>query len=144
MHFSIRPRYTFSRRTSTTLVRPPRIVRVLTRRALAESAAGSAVALLERADGMLAASGDEAGRAEVLEPLPYTLAESGQFERAFRLAHTLDGAGAGLDVARRVAVRVRLAWVARLIRPSAAHRRLGRAGLNWPRCLRLTRTRRAA
>jgi DNA-binding CsgD family transcriptional regulator len=89
-----------------------RLFAVAGRRALADAASGSAVALLERAERLFAACGDQAGRAEVLEALLYTLAESGQFERAFQLAHTLDASGSGLDVARRIAVRVRLAWVA--------------------------------
>jgi len=84
------------------------------RRALTSSAAGSAITLLDKAETLLAAHGDEGGRAEVLETLLYALAEGGQFERAFALAGTLDTNGSGLDVARRVALRVRLAWVAQI------------------------------
>ncbi len=84
------------------------------RRALADSAAGSAITLLDKAEGLLAVHGDEAGRAEVLETLLYALAEAGRFERAFELAATLDTSVARLDIIRRVAVRVRLAWVAQI------------------------------
>jgi DNA-binding CsgD family transcriptional regulator len=84
------------------------------RRALAASAAGSAITLLDKAEGLLAAHGDEGARAEVLEILLYALAEGGRFERAFALADTLDTGSAGLSVERRVAVRVRLAWVAQI------------------------------
>ncbi|HEX4703723.1 MAG TPA: AAA family ATPase, partial [Pseudonocardiaceae bacterium] len=82
------------------------------RRALAESAAGSAIALLEQADGLLERQGDQAGRVELLETLLYALAEAGLFTRAFQLATTLEAGGFGLDAGRRVAIHVRLAWVA--------------------------------
>lgn len=84
------------------------------RRALAGSAAGSAITLLDKAEGLLAEHGDEAARAEVLETMLYALAEAGKFERAFALADTLDTSSAGLSLERRVAVRVRLAWVAQI------------------------------
>ena len=84
------------------------------RRALAGSAAGSAITLLDKAESLLAAHGDECARSEVLETLLYALAEAGEFERAFALADTLDTGAAGLAVERRVAVRVRLAWVAQI------------------------------
>ncbi|HJP75784.1 MAG TPA: AAA family ATPase [Pseudonocardiaceae bacterium] len=84
------------------------------RRALAGSAAGSAITLLEKAESLLAKHGDECARAEVLEILLYALAEAGEFERAFALADTLDTGSAGLAIERRVAVRVRLAWVAQI------------------------------
>lgn len=82
------------------------------RRALADSAAGSAIALLDKAETLLAATEDQSARMDVLETLLYALAEAGQFERAFQLAGTLDTGDSGLDIARRVALRVRLAWVA--------------------------------
>ncbi|HEV3357953.1 MAG TPA: AAA family ATPase [Pseudonocardiaceae bacterium] len=84
------------------------------RRALAGSAAGSAIQLLDKAEALLVKHGDEAARAEVLETLLYALAEAGEFERAFALADTLDTGSAGLAIERRVAVRVRLAWVAQI------------------------------
>jgi ATP/maltotriose-dependent transcriptional regulator MalT len=84
------------------------------RRALANSAAGSAIALLEKAEALLSVHDDQSARVEVLEALLYALAEAGQFERAFHLASTLDTGDSGLDVARRVALRVRLAWVAQI------------------------------
>ncbi|HEY2700070.1 MAG TPA: AAA family ATPase [Pseudonocardiaceae bacterium] len=84
------------------------------RRALASSAAGSAITLLDKAESLLAAHGTESARAEVLEILLYALAEAGKFERAFALADTLDTGSAGLPIDRRVAVRVRLAWVAQI------------------------------
>ncbi|HEX4221990.1 MAG TPA: LuxR C-terminal-related transcriptional regulator [Pseudonocardiaceae bacterium] len=70
--------------------------------------------MLEKAESLLATHGDECGRAEVLEILLYALAEAGEFERAFALADTLDTGSVGLDIERRVAVRVRLAWVAQI------------------------------
>ena len=84
------------------------------RRALAAGAAGSAIALLERAEGLLAGDGDAASRADVLETLLYALAESGEFDRAFTLAGSLDDDGAGVDAGRRIALHVRLAWAAHL------------------------------
>ncbi|MGW5053056.1 helix-turn-helix transcriptional regulator [Actinokineospora sp. NPDC004072] len=75
-------------------------------RALADGAAGSAVALLQRAERLLAEAGEPAKRADVLEQLLYALAEHGQFDRAFALADAL----AGLPPERRVALHVRLAW----------------------------------
>ncbi|UVS81567.1 helix-turn-helix transcriptional regulator [Actinokineospora sp. UTMC 2448] len=75
-------------------------------RALADGAAGSAVALLQRAERLLADAGEPGKRADVLEQLLYALAEHGQFDRAFALADAL----AGLPPERRVALHVRLAW----------------------------------
>ncbi|HUQ61800.1 helix-turn-helix transcriptional regulator [Lentzea sp.] len=79
------------------------------RRALAGGAAGSAVTLLDRAQGLLA---DEvAERADVLDTLLPALAETGDFERAFTLGlaelH-------GLDTARRAKLHTRLSRVAYL------------------------------
>lgn len=75
-------------------------------RALADGAAGSAVALLERAERLLADAGEVGKRADVLAQLLYALAEHGQFDRAFELADAL----AGLPPERRLALHVRLAW----------------------------------
>lgn len=81
-------------------------------RALADGAAGSAVALLDRAERLLAAEGEDARRADVLEKLLYALAEHGQFDRAFELAGTLPEQA--LDTTRRVALHVKLAWAAHI------------------------------
>ena len=75
-------------------------------RALSDGAAGSAVALLERAERLLADAGEPGKRADVLEQLLYALAEHGQFDRAFELADAL----AGQTPDRRLALHVRLAW----------------------------------
>ena len=83
------------------------------RRALADGAPGSAVTLLERAEQLLGNHEDNPLRADVVEALLYAMAEGGEFERAFRLADTLDALGnAGLAAPRRAALHLRLAWVA--------------------------------
>jgi ATP/maltotriose-dependent transcriptional regulator MalT len=82
------------------------------RRAMAEGGGGSAVVLLERAEQLVAATGDVRNRADVLEALLYALAEADQFERAFELAKTLPSHAAGLDPTRLVTLHTRLAWVA--------------------------------
>jgi DNA-binding CsgD family transcriptional regulator/tetratricopeptide (TPR) repeat protein len=82
-------------------------------RALASGAAGSAVALLDRARELLATDGDTAVRADVLENLLNALAEAGQVERALACAEALDDlGGGGLDARRRAALHTRLAWAA--------------------------------
>ena len=96
---------------------PAKAARLFTdagRRALADGAAGSAISLLERAEHLLTEHPDPYARAEVLEALLYALTEAGELERAFELAGTLGRDESGLDAARRVAVRVRLAWGAYL------------------------------
>lgn len=82
------------------------------RRALADGATASAIALLDRARELLsAAAADCDARAEVLESLVYALAEAGQLDRAFELADALAPAGAGTPGRdRRVALHTRLAW----------------------------------
>jgi hypothetical protein len=86
------------------------------RRALAAGAARSAVSLLDRAERLLAERGAEDAdvdvRADVLESLLYSLAEAGQFDRAFQLVARLDEEGSALTPRHRAALRVRLAWVA--------------------------------
>ncbi|MEV4318159.1 AAA family ATPase [Actinocrispum sp. NPDC049592] len=83
------------------------------RRALAAGAAGSSIALLERAESLLSGDTDPRLRADVFESLLYSLAEAGRLERAFELITTLDElGGAGLDPPRRAGLHVRLAWVA--------------------------------
>ncbi|MGQ0839436.1 AAA family ATPase [Actinokineospora sp.] len=83
------------------------------RRALEDGAAGSAVALLDQAEKLLAAAGEAALRAGVAEMLLYALAEHGQFDRAFELAGSLT-THSGVDQERRVALHVRLAWAAHI------------------------------
>ncbi|SES35431.1 regulatory protein, luxR family [Lentzea xinjiangensis] len=78
-------------------------------RALAGGAAGSAVALLDRAQGLL--EDEVAERADVLDALLPALAETGEFERAF----ALDVSGLhGLDGPRRAKLHTRLSRVAYL------------------------------
>lgn len=88
------------------------------RRALADGAATSAVALLEQAENLLAgqdADGDATLRADVLESLLYALAEAGRFDHAFDLVDQLNQwEGANLDASRRAALHVRLAYVAKV------------------------------
>ncbi|HEY3610730.1 MAG TPA: AAA family ATPase [Pseudonocardiaceae bacterium] len=83
------------------------------RRALADGAGRSALALLERAEHLVA-DGDVRNRADVLETLLYALAEAGHFERVFELAKTLPSHAAGLDPARLATLHLRLAWVAHM------------------------------
>jgi DNA-binding CsgD family transcriptional regulator len=82
------------------------------RRALEYGAAGSAVVLLDRANQLLADREHARAQAEILESLLPALAETGQFERAFQLADTLDTLGEGLDRPRTAALHGRLARVA--------------------------------
>ncbi|MFB6805936.1 helix-turn-helix transcriptional regulator [Streptomyces sp. NPDC056387] len=82
-------------------------------RALAAGAIGSAITLLSRAERLLAASQDPAGRSDALEALLPALAEAGDFARAFGFAenlHTLGGSG--LSAGRLAALHTRLAKVA--------------------------------
>ena len=83
------------------------------RRALATGAIASAIALLDRAERLLADSSDPASRAEVLESLLPALAEAGEFARAFDLAERVHGLdGAGLSGSRLAVLHTRLAKVA--------------------------------
>ena len=83
------------------------------RRALADGAIGSAVTLLTRAEQLLGASPDTAGRAEALELLLPALAEAGEFERAFDLAERVHGLGSnGLSDPQLAVLHTRLAKVA--------------------------------
>jgi DNA-binding CsgD family transcriptional regulator len=82
------------------------------RQALADSAAGSAVAMLEQAQGLLASGGDPGSHADVLEALPMALLETGQIDRALALAERLDAADGKLTPARRCALHAQLGWVA--------------------------------
>jgi DNA-binding CsgD family transcriptional regulator len=83
------------------------------RRALADGAIASAIALLDRGERLLTGSADAARRAEVLESLLPALAEAGDFARAFDLAEQLHAlGGSGLSPARLAALHTRLAKVA--------------------------------
>jgi DNA-binding CsgD family transcriptional regulator len=82
------------------------------RRALAQGAAHSAVALLDKAWDLLA--NDVSARADALETQLYALAEAGLMDRALAAVSALDEVGAGLDRRRRAALHTRLAWVANL------------------------------
>lgn len=85
------------------------------RRALTVGAAESAIALLERAERLLAGLPDAAAHAEALESLLFGLAAGGQLDRALKLMDTVDLSGvAGLDAGRRSALHVRFAWVAEI------------------------------
>jgi ATP/maltotriose-dependent transcriptional regulator MalT len=86
------------------------------RRAVAQGAANSAVALLDRARGLLEDTEDAAAPealAEVLELQLYALAEAGLVERALALANRLDQMSGGrLDARRRAELHTRIAWAA--------------------------------
>ncbi|WP_307803739.1 ATP-binding protein [Micromonospora echinofusca] len=81
------------------------------RRALAQGAATSAVALLDRAMGLLGGDGAAAARANALETLLYALAEAGLVERALSSVGILDQIG-GVEPRRRAQLHTRLAWAA--------------------------------
>ncbi|MEU2065090.1 AAA family ATPase [Streptomyces sp. NPDC013455] len=94
-------------------VRAGRLFTEAGRRALADGAVGSAVALLDRAERLLAGGGDFAARAEALEALLPALADTGDLTRALSLAGSLrELVGAGLGEARLAALHTRLAHVA--------------------------------
>jgi DNA-binding CsgD family transcriptional regulator len=82
------------------------------RRALAQGAAHSAVALLDKAWDLLVH--DVPARADALEARLDALAEAGLVDRALAAVSMLDQVGAGLDRRRRAQLHVRLAWVANL------------------------------
>ncbi|MFD5783945.1 LuxR C-terminal-related transcriptional regulator, partial [Streptomyces sp. NPDC126933] len=85
------------------------------RRALEDGAIGSAVALLDRAERLLATGPDTAARAEALEALLPALAETGDIERALSLADSLRQlVGGGLGATRLAALHTRLAQVAHM------------------------------
>ncbi|GAB1510101.1 helix-turn-helix transcriptional regulator [Actinophytocola sp. KF-1] len=81
------------------------------RRALAQGAASSAVALLDRAWELLP-PGDTPARADTMESLLYALAEGGLVERALTSIGVLDQLGGGLEPKRRARLHTRLAWAA--------------------------------
>jgi DNA-binding CsgD family transcriptional regulator len=78
-------------------------------RALTTATAGSAVALLARADALLTESPDLPLRGAVLESLVHVLGETGQADRAFALAARFSEVGLG---DRAAALHARLAWAA--------------------------------
>ncbi|TDV54797.1 helix-turn-helix transcriptional regulator [Actinophytocola oryzae] len=80
------------------------------RRYLAQGAANTAVALLDRAWDLLAGA-DPGPRALTLESLLHALAEAGLVERAIDSIAILDEIG-GLDPRRRAELHTRLAWAA--------------------------------
>ncbi|MCO1578041.1 AAA family ATPase [Crossiella sp. SN42] len=87
------------------------------RRALAQGAAGSAVALLDQAWELLRHE-DAASRATALELLVNALAEAGEVERALDSVAILDQVG-GLDPRRRAQLHTRLGWAAAVAGRSA-------------------------
>lgn len=83
------------------------------RRALADGAAGSAVALLERAERLLSDPSHRDQRAEALASLIPALGEVGRFDQAFQLMQDFDQlADAGLEPSRRIDLHTALARVA--------------------------------
>lgn len=87
-----------------------RLLTEVGRRALAEGAAQSAVAVLERAWGLL--ENDVSARIDALETQVHALAEAGLVDRALAAADLLDELGTDLDPRRRARIHTRLAWVA--------------------------------
>lgn len=82
------------------------------RRALAQGAASSAVALLDKALELLAHSGDVRERANAFAAWLYALAEAGQVERAVAAAGELDQFTGLLGRQARAQLHTRLAWAA--------------------------------
>ena len=82
------------------------------RRAFQQGAAGSAVALLDRAVELLAAGGEAATRADAFATLLYALVEAGQVDRAVASAAQLDQVAGMLDRTARARLHTRLAWAA--------------------------------
>lgn len=80
------------------------------RRYLAQGAASTAVASLDKAWDLLA-NADAGARARTLESLVLALAEAGLVARAIDSIETLDDIG-GLDPRRRAQLHTRLAWAA--------------------------------
>ncbi|MEH1100472.1 helix-turn-helix transcriptional regulator [Micromonospora sp. CPCC 205561] len=87
------------------------------RRALAQGGAATAVALLDRAIGLLGEK-NAVARAAALETLLHALAEAGLVERALASVSTLDRIG-GVDPRRRAQLHTRLAWAATVAGRSA-------------------------
>ncbi|GAA2790656.1 hypothetical protein GCM10010452_18810 [Crossiella cryophila] len=87
------------------------------KRALAQGAAGSAVALLDQAWELLRHD-EAASRANALELLVHALAEAGEVERALDSVAILDQVG-GLDPRRRAHLHTRLGWAAAVAGRSA-------------------------
>jgi DNA-binding CsgD family transcriptional regulator len=89
------------------------------RRALAQGAAASAVALLERAVELLVGDHDDDARADAFEALIYALTEAGLDDRALSYVGELDGFGSRLNTYRRARMHARLAWAANIAGRSA-------------------------
>ncbi|MEU6078861.1 AAA family ATPase [Micromonospora sp. NPDC047074] len=87
------------------------------RRAIAQGGATTAVALLDRAIGLLGER-DAVARAAALEALLHALAEAGLVERALASVSTLEQIG-GVDPRRRAQLHTRLAWAATVAGRSA-------------------------
>ena len=89
------------------------------RRALAQGAAQSAVALLDRALELLDRKEDAQGRADALATLLYALAEAGLVERAVMSAAEAGQFIGLLDPGARAQLHTRLAWAAAVAGRSA-------------------------
>lgn len=91
---------------------------LLSRRALAEGALGTAVATMGDTVRLLGKERDDPRHqqeySEILEVLLVALAESGQFDRAVQVADELSSIGADRDVTHRIERHVRLAWAAQV------------------------------
>lgn len=96
---------------------PTRAARLLVDAAqasLAAGAAASAVELVDRAQALLGARGDETVRIAAVETLLTALTETGQIERALSVAATVDARIGADAVELRAEVHLRLAWAARV------------------------------
>jgi hypothetical protein len=89
------------------------------RRALAQGAANSAVALLDKALDLLTGTGDAQERADVFASVLYALAEAGLVERAVRSAGELERLAGLLSRDARAQLHTRLAWAAAVAGRSA-------------------------
>lgn len=84
------------------------------RRALRDGASGSAAVLLEEAHRQLQVHGGNEERADALQALLVSLAETGQVERAGELAAALRGSSGTRDATGHIEVLARLAWAANM------------------------------
>jgi tetratricopeptide (TPR) repeat protein len=89
------------------------------RRALAQGAANSAVALLDQALELLSRNEDAHERADAFASLLYALAEAGLVERAVTSAGELDRLASLLSTGARARLHTRLAWAAAVAGRSA-------------------------
>jgi DNA-binding CsgD family transcriptional regulator len=94
------------------LPRAGRLLAEAGQRALAQGAAGSAVALLDQALELLTDAGDAQARADAFAALLYALVEAGMVERAVAAASEFEHLTSPLSRRSRAQLHTRLAWAA--------------------------------